>query len=246
MPDPKVLLEEKDFLAIEKPAGLMVHAARVSSAKRIIDEEKQKQPTLVDWLLSRYPEIKTVGDDPAVRPGIVHRLDKETSGILLVPRTQEYFEYLKSLFKNHEIQKTYLALVFGEVKYKTSVIDAPIGIKSGTLKRSIHSQKMAKPAVTTYRVRAVFAAKEKPFSLLEVMPKTGRTHQIRVHLASIGNPILGDHLYGPRRQPEFASRLMLHAAAIEFRTKAGKSLHIEDAPPEDFETIIEIVEKESE
>jgi len=230
MSDPSIIYENADFLAVNKPAGLMVHAVRLSS-KRPRAEIRAQEPTLVDWLLPRYPEIKMVGDDPAMRAGIVHRLDKETSGVLLVPRTQKYFEYLKSLFKNHEVEKTYLAVVHGMPVPADGVIDAPIGIKSGTLKRSVHSEKMAKPAVTAYGMVAVKKENGETKSLLEVRPRTGRTHQIRVHLASIGNPIVGDSLYGSKKEP---SRLMLHAWKIAFSGPAGERFELEADLPLEF------------
>lgn len=216
MQEPEVIFENKDFIIVNKPSGLMVHAVKINS-KRRIDEERSKEPTLVDWLIKRYPEIKMVGDEPTLRPGIVHRLDKDTSGVMIVARTQASFEYIKSLFQKHEIKKTYEALVFGIPKKDHDIINAPIGIKNGTLKRSIHVSKMAKDAVTEYRV----IKKYKDFALLEVKPQTGRTHQIRVHLASIGNPIVGDKLYGKKIQPPFATRLMLHASSIEFLGENG-------------------------
>ncbi|MDP2598651.1 MAG: RluA family pseudouridine synthase [Candidatus Liptonbacteria bacterium] len=244
MPDPQIVYEDKDFLAINKPAGLQVHEARVTKhGTRDIEHEK----TLVDWLLEKYPEIKTVGDDPAIRPGIVHRLDKETSGIMLVARTQRYFEYLKSLFQGRQIKKKYLAMVYGAVEPKTSVIDKPIGIKTGTLKRSVHSTKMVKEAVTEYRVVKIFDIRHsnleaQNFSLVEVKPKTGRTHQIRVHLASIGHPIVGDRLYGPRKQVHdsrfMVHRLMLHALSLEFTAEDGRRMKFEAEPPEEFVEVL--------
>jgi 23S rRNA pseudouridine1911/1915/1917 synthase len=220
--EPAVIFENDDFLVIDKPAGLMVHGVRLSS-KRRVDEERAKERTLVDWLIERYPEIRTVGDEPQLRPGIVHRLDKETSGVMLVAKTQTSFEYLKSLFQEHKIKKIYEALVVGIPKKVHGIIDAPIGIKNGTLKRSIHVTKMAKEAVTEYEVIKKYDPSEdsKSFSLLKVMPRTGRTHQIRVHLASIGHPIVGDRLYGGKNQPFFANRLMLHASSIEFSGADG-------------------------
>jgi 23S rRNA pseudouridine1911/1915/1917 synthase len=228
--EPSIIYEDKHFLVVNKPAGLIVHHVK---GKEGIREES----TLTGWLLEHYPELASVGDDPVLRPGIVHRLDKETSGVMLVPRDQKYFEYLKSLFGKHEIEKTYLALVLGQPKEKEGTIDAPIGIRTGTTKRSVRSSKMAKSAITQYRVMKTFLgslpAKQK-FSLLEVRPKTGRTHQIRVHLASIGHPIVGDKLYGPRNGSSEATRLMLHALALEFVAEDGKRLRFEAEPPIEF------------
>jgi 23S rRNA pseudouridine1911/1915/1917 synthase len=222
--EPEVIYEDKNFLAINKPAGLMVHAAK-----------HKDEPTVVDWLLKKYPQVKTVGDDPATRPGIVHRLDKETSGVMLIAKTQEYFEYLKSLFQKHEIKKTYYAVVYGVPKKREGIIDVPIGIVNGTLKRSVRSTKMRKEAMTEYRVLKVFNKSDNgETALLEIHPKTGRTHQIRVHLASIGHPIVGDKLYGSRKKSNKSSvenRLMLHAGAIEFKDKDGSMVQLSTDPP---------------
>lgn len=230
---PEVVYEDRGILVINKPAGLQVHAARVSDRMRKTGRDKEPVPTLVDWLAAHYPEIKNVGDDPTLRPGIVHRLDKETSGIMVVAKDQKSFEYLKSLFQKHEIKKTYLAVVVGQPKEKTGVIDAPIGIRNGTLKRSTRSKKMAKPAVTEYRVLRTFTREgadgtQAKFSVLEVTPRTGRTHQIRVHLASIGHSVVGDRIYGSKtKQPGWAGRLMLHALSLEFTAADGKRVKFE-------------------
>ncbi|HUC01484.1 MAG TPA: RluA family pseudouridine synthase [Candidatus Paceibacterota bacterium] len=238
MSEPKTIFENKDFVVVDKPAGLMVHAARVSGRRRgkkgSADELRAVEPTLVDWLLVRYPEIKNVGDDPSVRPGIVHRLDKATSGVMIVARTPASFERLKKLFQEHRMAKTYFAVVEGAPKGKKGTIDAPIGIKSGSLKRSIHSSKMAKPAVTEYSVVKELSGGGNDAArrtLLMVSPKTGRTHQIRVHLASIGHPIVGDVLYGKKTG---APRLMLHASALAFSDGAGNRFEFEAPLPEDF------------
>lgn len=246
MDEPTVLHEDKDVLVIMKPAGLQVHAARIAAhavgrrSRRQPVVPRELPPTLVDWLLPRYPEVSTVGDDPEQRPGIVHRLDKETSGVMLVARNARAFEYLKALFQKHEIKKTYRAVVFGVPKEKRGVIDAPIGIRNGTMKRSVRSAKMAKQAVTEYKVLKTFVraggdGNDAKFSLLEVSPKTGRTHQIRVHLASIGHPIVGDRLYGPKKQPAWADRMMLHAFAIEF-VMDGRRMRFEAEPPAQLST----------
>lgn len=237
MNEPEIIFENEDFLVINKPAGLTVHAARVSS-KRRVDEARASEPTLVDWLRARYPEIKNVGDDPALRPGIVHRLDKATSGVMLVAKTQASFEHLKKLFQEHRMRKTYFALVWGVPAENDGVIDAPIGIKTGSLKRSVHSSKMVKAAVTEYSViKKIGTSGGDQYALLKVQPKTGRTHQIRVHLASIGHPIVGDALYGKKSQgvPP-APRLMLHAAAIAFSDDRGNSFEFEAPLPDDFST----------
>ncbi len=247
MTEPKLIFENSDFVAIDKPAGLMVHAARVNEGRHPSrgrlrgDEEKGKEPTLVDWLLARYPEMKTVGDDPETRPGIVHRLDKATSGVMVVARTQGAFERLKRLFQEHRMRKTYFALVRGVPKNKKGTIDAPIGITTGSLRRSIHSSKMAKPAVTDYE--AVKVSGDRQYALLRVRPKTGRTHQIRVHLAGIGHPIVGDPLYGGRRgrravRGEGAPpRLMLHAASLAFTDADGGHYEFEAPLPPEFSVI---------
>jgi 23S rRNA pseudouridine1911/1915/1917 synthase len=245
MLEPTIIFENDDFLVVNKPAGLVVHAARVS-ARRREDEARAPEPTLVDWLIKKHPEIKTVGDDPVLRPGIVHRLDKATSGVMIVAKTQASFERLKKLFQEHRMKKTYYALVHGVPKNKKGTIDAPIGIKNGSLKRSVHSSKMAKPAVTEYSVVKTIARSgggdsagdKEQYSLLKVSPLTGRTHQIRVHLASIGHPIVGDALYG-KKLPRGADaapapRLMLHAAALIFSDDAGNSFEFGVPLPSDF------------
>lgn len=219
----RVIYENADFLAIHKPAGLLVHGTKDSH-----------EPSVVDWLIENYPEVRTVGDDPAVRPGIVHRLDKGTSGVMLVAKTQAYFEYLKKKFQTREIKKTYLAAVCGRVKEKEGVIDKPIGIASGTLKRTIHSDKFVKPAITRYAVVGYKDISGQIFSMLKVMPETGRTHQIRVHMASMHHPVAGDALYGRKKDGVVWPRLMLHAFSIEFTAEDGKRIKIEAEPPQDF------------
>lgn len=238
--EPEVIYENKDFVAVNKPAGLLVHANKVST--------KEKEETLVDWLVKKYPDIKGVGDEPEMRPGIVHRLDKDTSGVILVAKTQEYFNYLKNLFQEHKIQKTYLALVYGIPKEKKDRIDKPIALKPGTTKRSVHGGKMMKEAVTEYELVSskeyseFTGGKNKGknsyiISLLRVFPKTGRTHQIRVHLASIGCPVLNDPIYAPKKERVETERLMLHALSVEFISKDGKKILIESVVPKEFDEV---------
>ncbi len=247
MLEPKIIFEDEDFIAINKPVGMMVHGVKISSSKKL---KNLNQSTLVDWLIKRHPELKKVGDDTDNRPGIVHRLDKDTSGIILIPKTQKYFLYLKSLFQNHKIKKTYLAIVFGIPKLKEGTIDKPIGIKDGTIKRSVYSTKHLKEAITKYKIlksinisslekKITLNSELDSLSLLEVTPQTGRTHQIRVHLSSIGNPILGDALYSNKNSEILSNRLkinhqMLHALSLEFDSKLNNKIVIETKPPINF------------
>ena len=251
MPDPEIIYEDKDFVAVNKPAGLLVHQANL---KLKAENLELHEATLVDWLLKKYPEIKNVGDDPITRPGIVHRLDRETSGVMVIAKHQKYFEYLKSLFKRRQIKKKYIALVWGKVTPEEGVIEKPIGIKDGTVKRSVYSQKMAKEAITKYRVMRYFAGQgsgvrgqeKEIFSLVEVEPLTGRTHQIRVHMASIGHPVLGDKVYGSKTSKRVkcgfdrftASRLMLHALSLEFVNEDGRRIKLEAELPEDYNNFL--------
>ncbi len=230
MEEIKVIYEDKNFIAVSKPSGLLVHAVRGSNMRH-----ETREATLVDWLLERYPEVKNVGDDTEVRPGIVHRLDRETSGVMIIPRNQKYFEYLKSLFKSRAIKKTYIALVGGKVFPKEGVIEKPISIKTGSVKRTTRSGKMTKEAITDYKVIR-YKGEDGDFeSLLFVVPRTGRTHQIRVHLSSIGHPVLGDKLYGGKKE-KGRSRLMLHAYSLEFTSEEGKRIKIESEPPPELST----------
>jgi len=272
--EPKVIYEDKDFLAVNKPSGMLVHGTwsvkhGTSDSKRGLKKESGdsrftiqglRERTLVDWVLERYPEIKGVGDPPSSRlggttdgqvtlerPGIVHRLDKDTSGVMLVARNQEYFEYLKKLFQEHKIRKTYIALVYGIPKEKKGVIDEPIALKPGTTKRSVFGGKMEKEAVTEYeqvigyRLKVLGGRKKKEelidVSLLKVRPKTGRTHQIRVHLASIGCPVLNDPIYASKKEKVGSGRLMLHALSLEFTSKEGKKIFIESEEPAEFKEL---------
>ncbi len=245
--EPKVIYKDEDFLVLNKPAGLIVHPAKSS------DEE-----SVTKWLLENFPEVKDVGDKPieraslrsssfgGPRPGIVHRLDKDTSGILVVARNQKAFEYLKNLFQNHQVKKTYLALVCGWLKEKEGLIDKPIGILSGSVRRTTHikNANMIKEAKTRYKVRKELELKDPSassgqanFSLLELEPLTGRTHQIRVHLNSIGHPVVGDKLYG-RKNPLNLSRQFLHADSIEFTLPNGSQLKVGVDLPEELERVI--------
>lgn len=229
-----LIYETKDFIAVNKPAGVLVH-----STKNLKLKTEDEVETLVDWILEKYPEIKKVGDEPETRPGIVHRLDRDTSGVILIARNQEFFEYLKNLFKTNQIKKTYLALVWGKLEPKTGAIKTSIGIKTGTTKRTVWPKRAKdfKEAVTEYRVKKYF----KDFSLVELMPKTGRTHQLRIHLASISHPVVGDKLYGFKKFKISLDldRQFLHAVSLEFSSAAGHRIRIEAELPEELKQVID-------
>lgn len=231
--EPEIIFENKEFVAVNKPAGLLVHPT-------IALKDKTKRHTLTDWLAKKYPEIKTVGDDPKMRPGVVHRLDKDTSGVILVARNQKYFEYLKGLFQKHLIRKNYLALVWGKVEPKKGVINMPIGLKAGTTRRTVHGGKMQKEAVTEYEVAEYLRdpKTEEIFSLVKVYPRTGRTHQIRVHFAALHHSVIGDPLYGRKTNPFGLEKQFLHAEFLEFDTAENERVKIEAPLPDDLKAVL--------
>ncbi|MBI5742609.1 MAG: RluA family pseudouridine synthase [Candidatus Niyogibacteria bacterium] len=235
--EPQIIYEDKDIAVVNKPAGMSVH-----------HDAHHTTGTLADFAVARWPEMKAVGDNlptgqaggrhgRELRPGIVHRLDKDTSGVIVLAKTQDAFEYLKGLFQRHEIVKKYLALVVGELKTKEGVIEAPIGRgHKDPTRRAVSEQARGKmrEAVTHYKVAQRFGDK---FTLLEVTPETGRTHQIRVHLAAIKHPILGDRLYGGKylsQCPPNLKRQFLHAASLELATPSGTRLKFEAELPADL------------
>lgn len=226
---PTIIYEDKNLIALNKPAGLLVHPI-----KKFEDKD-----TLVSWLVKKYPEMKKVGDDPENRPGIVHRLDQDTSGVMVVARNQKTFLYLKGLFQNHEVKKIYQAMVWGEIKKPSGIIDRPLGLKSGTLKRTTRTKgtAMIKDAITIYRVLGLYSLpnEHEKFTLVEAEPKTGRTHQIRVHLASIGHPIVGDAVYTKRKSPKFLKRQFLHAGLLELIMPNGKPAKFTAELPPDLD-----------
>ena len=217
---------EPNFIVLAKPAGMAVHGGA-----------GVKGETITDWLVKKYPETKRVGDDPAIRPGIVHRLDKDTSGVMVVARTPEAFAALKNLFKERKVEKTYLALVIGTPKKSFGVIDAPIGrLMAHPTKRGVGSRtRGARGAITEYRLLERLGG----YALLAVKPKTGRMHQIRVHLASLGHPVAGDRIYGGTRAAlPGLDRQFLHAWRLSFSYPEGRRWQFEAALPEELERVL--------
>ncbi|MFQ6083912.1 MAG: RluA family pseudouridine synthase [Candidatus Aminicenantia bacterium] len=195
----KIIYQDKELLIIDKPSGLVVHpgAGNVTG-------------TLVNALLFHFPELKEIGS--IQRPGIVHRLDKETSGLMIIAKTNKAYLELQKQFKNRFVEKKYLTLVKGRMLRKRGIIDIPIGRHLKERKKISVRTAKPKEAVTYYAVIEGF----KDFSYLEVKPLTGRTHQIRVHLSSFGHPIIGDKKYGRIKLKIKCPRLFLHASYLSF------------------------------
>lgn len=239
MNDIKIIAETPDYLMVYKPAGVMVHAD--------IHNPENKE-TLCMYLLERYPEIVDVGE-PMVsndgivikRPGIVHRLDKETSGIMIVARTKEMHKNLKTQFKNKRIQKRYHTIVYGHFRVERGIIDRPIGRSRADFRRWTAeggARGTMRDAQTQYRVLKQGYVGDEKVSLIEVFPKTGRTHQIRVHMRAVGHAIVCDSLYAEGRAClEESERMMLHAKAIRFYNAIGETVKYETEYPADFEKV---------
>ncbi len=218
----KIIYEDENIIAINKPAGISVHPTA----------GKKQNNTIANALLSYYPLIAGIGDEPDSRPGIVHRLDKDTSGIMVVAKNQKTFDWLKKQFAERKVEKKYTALVCGRVKKEKGVISKPIGKTKDFRKRTTAPIKEQKEAITNYRV----IKKYNNHALLEVEPKTGRTHQIRVHLAAIGYPVAGDKLYGFKRQKPLPGlkRQFLHASYLKFSLPNGRIIELKSELPQDL------------
>jgi len=229
-PDPSVPVpvvhEDEHLIVVDKPAGLVVHPGAGRSAG-----------TLVHGLLARYPELAGVGVDPA-RPGIVHRLDKGTSGLLLVARTPAAYEALVAMLAAREVHRRYRALAWGLVEAATGLVDAPIGRSSREPTRMAVVER-GREARTRYEVLRRY---REPVEVTELACtlETGRTHQIRVHLRSIGHPVVGDVRYDGARQSLPLDRPFLHAEVLELaHPVTGAPLRFESALPEDLRAVLD-------
>lgn len=228
--EPSVIYEDNALIAVNKPSGLIVHPTG-----------KNEEQTLTDWIIARYPKMEKVGEplklssgETIHRAGIVHRLDKDTSGVIIFAKNQESFLFLKKQFQEHTIKKTYRAFVYGRLPENEGSIKKPIGRdRRGLLKSAAtNARGRIREAVTDYKV----LAKNKEFSYVDVFPRTGRTHQVRVHFKAIGHPIVCDPLYAPKRYcPRELGRLALHALSLEFKNQSGELLRIEAPLPADME-----------
>ena len=221
--DFKIIHSDSDFFVIDKPAGLVVHpgAGNLSG-------------TLVNGLLALSPQIRDVGEKN--RPGVIHRLDKGTSGLLLAANTNEGYQFFVDELSDRKVKRIYQALVWGVPEGPEGIIDAPIG-RSSKNRKKMGIVSKGKNAITTYQVKESWFSSN--VSLLELQLETGRTHQIRVHLSSIGNPVVGDDVYGTNRKNLTLRRPFLHASKLSFEhPRTGKACEFESPLPEDLKSVL--------
>ncbi len=215
-----ICYEDSDVLIVDKPAGLLVHPASRPDVASVVD----------------FSRLHTTDDDLG-RPGIVHRLDRETSGLLIIAKTSGSKAYLQQAFKKHEVGKHYQALVYGHLDQDEGVIDLPID-RAQTKPTQRQVSLGGRSAKTKYRVLAVYTS----FSLLELEPYTGRTHQLRVHLSHIGHPIVGDMVYGSKGRDNLGlSRQFLHATQLDFTGPNRQNIHVVSPLPAELENVLAVL-----
>ena len=219
-----IVYEDEALLVVNKPAGMVVHPA-----------PGNPDGTLVNALLySHRDRLSSING--VLRPGIVHRIDKDTSGLLMIAKTDRAHEELSRQLADHSITRRYRAIVLDNIREEEGTVDQPIGRDPGNRLRNAVVERGGKPAVTHYRVLERFGR----HTLIEARLETGRTHQIRVHMAWIHHPLLGDRLYGPEKNGLGARRQMLHAQVLGFtHPVTGEYMEFEAPPPEDFSRVLE-------
>ncbi len=220
-PDLRVVYEDADVLVVDKPAGLAAHRGKGPA----------RHTTVAD-----FARLHTTDPDPD-RPGIVHRLDRDTSGLMILAKTAEAKAFMQDQFREHAVRKTYLLLSVGRVKPPDAVIRLPLSRDpANPLRRAVVAG--GRESVTRYHTLADYPG----YSLVEAHPETGRTHQIRVHFAAIGHPVAGDALYGAPRRPLGLKRQFLHATAIEFMAPSGKTVKLESPLPAELAAALHSLE----
>lgn len=234
MIEPEILYEDETMLVVNKPSGLVVH-----------NDGRSTEGTVVDWFLSRAPDAKGIGEEGFAqdgtlleRSGVVHRLDRETSGVLMLAKTEEAFLHLKAQFHNHFIKKEYRTFVYGTMKEKWGTVDRPIGRSTRDFRlRSAQrgARGTLRDAVTDWEL----IGQSQTHAYLKITPKSGRTHQIRVHLKAIGKPIVHDELYAPDELVTGNNlgftRLALHAYSLKIVIPGGEEKTFLAPLPLDFE-----------
>jgi 23S rRNA pseudouridine1911/1915/1917 synthase len=229
-----ILYEDDDVIVFEKPAGVLVHPA-----------PGQKGPTIVDALVEHAPQMKTVGEDPS-RPGIMHRLDKLASGLMIAAKTQPAFEHLKRQFAERKTKKEYVALVYGRLPKDTGTINFPLSRsrKTGKMIAMPKGSEEGKEAITHYEVLDRF----KTATLVKVTIETGRTHQIRSHFRAIDHPLVGDPLYFKKKMKNIRRidlpRLFLHAERLTIRLPSGETKTFTSALPVELRDLLATLPKQ--
>ena len=234
MSEPQILYEDTDVLVVNKPSGMMVH-----------NDGRNEGETVVDWFLSRAPKARGIGEggfaqDGSLleRSGVVHRLDRETSGVLVLAKTQDSFIHLKQQFHDHLIKKEYRTFVYGTMKEKWGTVNRPIGRSTKDF-RLRSAQRGARGTLREAITDWELIGQSNTHAYLKITPKTGRTHQIRVHLKAIGRPIVHDELYASeelRKGDTLGfSRLALHAYALKLTLPTGEEKSFLAPLPLDFE-----------
>ena len=218
-----IVYEDSDLIVIDKPAGLVVHPAAGHGSG-----------TLVNALLGYVPDLEGIGGE--VRPGIVHRLDKNTSGLMVAAKNDRALHYLQQQFKARTVKKMYLALVEGIVEPRAGIIDAPIR-RSTTQRQKMAVAQAGRSALTRYRVRSIYH--DPDLSLVEAYPETGRTHQIRVHLAWRKHPLVGDTTYGRHKPIVPIERQFLHAASLTLTLLDGEVRTFTSDLPPDLQVVLD-------
>jgi len=226
----EIIYEDDDALVLNKASGLVVHS-----------DGKTRESTVVDWLLLNYPEIKDVGEIQNIdgkevqRPGIVHRIDRDTSGVLIVAKNQNAYLYLKQQFKERNIEKKYFCFLYGVPKERKDTINASIG-RSNKDFRLRSAEQGARGELREARTEYKVLIDNGEYSYVEACPKTGRTHQLRVHFKALQHPIVCDSLYAPKRECALGfDRLALHAYSLTLTLPSGATLCAETPLPHDFE-----------
>ena len=243
VPEPTVIYEDNDVLVINKPEGWMVHE----------DGKTDGSPLVVDWFLARVPESKGVGEvgySPKGvelnRSGIVHRLDRETSGVLILAKNQDAHQFLKQQFKDRLVYKEYRAFVYGRLHDRWGTINRPIGrsAKDHRVRSAMRGAKgLMREAVTDFERIGIGEYEGESFSYVKLVPKTGRTHQLRVHMRAIDRPIINDDLYATHVMPKSNNlgmkRLALHAHMLELALPNGQTERFIAPVPQSFEEAAE-------
>jgi len=226
----QIIYEDEFILAVNKPAGLVVHS-----------DGRTDEKTLSDWVIENRKDMVSVGEpftlpngETIERPGVVHRIDRDTSGVIVLAKTDDSFEFLKQQFQNRTVEKKYNAFVYGKLKERSGIIDFPIGRSTSDFRLWVAGKNVrgvTREALTRYEV----LKENEEASFLEVIPKTGRTHQIRVHMKAINHPVVCDARYAPKQLCILGfTRLALHARQISIIVPSGVGMTLEAPFPDDF------------